>query len=288
MASRRTKAIIGVVLVAGLAVGAGFGLHSLWSTAKSHFNADTCTIGDYDLDPSQAAVASTMVGAVSKFSPRLPDRAAVLVLAAGLQESKLTNLAPGEGDRDSVGVLQQRPSQDWGKVTGGPNSIADRERRLQDVAFATTAFLDKLVEIPRWRRLSLADAVQRVQISADRSLYAQHEPEATTLARALLGRVPAGVSCDFGAPTKVAPAATVAAQASAQLGIDSPAAAGARTVRVPGAGWQTAAWFVANADRLGVERVSYAGQAWARGKGWKKAAAPTTEVVATMYAPKQK
>jgi len=283
MASRRTKAIIGVVVVAVLAVGAGFGLHSLWSTAKSHFTADTCTVGDYDLDPSQASVAATMVGAVTQFSPRLPDRAAVLVLAAALQESKLTNLGPGEGDRDSVGVLQQRPSQDWGRVPGGPNSIADREHRLNDIGFATTAFLHKLVEIPRWRRLSLADAVQRVQISADGSLYAQHEPEATALTKALLGRIPAGISCDFAAPTKVARAATVAAQAAAQLGIDPPATPDALTVRAPGAGWQTAAWFVANADRLGIERVSYAGEVWARGHGWKKAAAPTTEVVATMY-----
>jgi len=283
MGSRRAKVIVAVLVVAGLGVGAAFGLHSLWSTAKSHFTADTCTIGDYDIEPSQAAVASTMVGAVTKYSPSLPERAAVLVLAAGLQESKLTNLTPGEGDRDSVGVLQQRPSQDWGKVSGGPNATADRERRLNDVSFATTAFLDKLVEIPRWRRLSVADAVQRVQISADGSLYAQHEPEATALARALLGRVPAGVSCDFAAPTKVAAAATVAAQARAQLGIDSPAAADPRTVRVPGAGWQTAAWLVANADRLGIERVAYAGQAWARGHGWKKATASTAAVVATMY-----
>src|SRR4051812_689778 len=221
MTTRRTKAIVGVLVVAGLAVGAGFGLHSLWSSAKSHFTADTCTIGDYDLDPAQAAVASTMVGAVTRFSPHLPDRAAVLVLSAALQESKLTNLAPGEGDRDSVGVLQQRPSQDWGKVDGQPNSTADRERRLNDVGFATTAFLDKLVKIPRWRRLSVAEAVQRVQISADGSLYAQHEAEATALARALLGRVPAGVSCDFAAPTQVATPATVAAQAGAQLGLSS-------------------------------------------------------------------
>jgi hypothetical protein len=275
-------------VVAGLAVGAGFGLHSLWSTAKSHFTSDTCTVGDYDLDPSQAAVASTMVGAVTKYSRPLPDRAAVLVLAAGLQESKLTNLAPGQGDRDSVGVLQQRPSQDWGKVDGQPDSIADRERRLNDVGFATTAFLDKLVKVPHWRQLSLADAVQRVQISADGSLYAQHEPEASALARALLGRVPAGISCDFSAPTVVAPAAKVAAQAASQLGIDSPVAAGARTVRVPGARWQTAAWFVANADRLGIERVAYAGREWSRSHGWKKAGAPASAVVATLYDLKKK
>src|SRR4051794_31303253 len=105
MAARSTKAIVGVLVAAAAVVGAASGLHSLWTTAKTPLTSDTCTVGDYDLDPDQAAVASTMVGAVTRYRVRLPDRAAVLVLAAALQESKLTNLAPGEGDRDSVGVL---------------------------------------------------------------------------------------------------------------------------------------------------------------------------------------
>jgi hypothetical protein len=284
MANRTTKAVVGVLVVVGVAVGGGFGLHALWTTAKSHFTADTCTVESFDLDPDQAAVASTMVGAVTRYPKQLPDRAAVLVLAAALQESKLTNLAPGEGDRDSVGVLQQRPSQDWGKVSGQPNSLADRERRLNDVSFATTAFLDHLVKVKGWARLPLAEAVQDVQISADGSLYAQHEPEATALARALLGRTPAGISCDFAAPTKVAPAGTVAAQARTQLGITTPAAAGPLTVRAPGAHWQTAAWFVANADRLGIEQVAYAGRQWRRGHGWAKSSdASGAAVVATLH-----
>src|SRR3954452_19277537 len=163
MATRTTKAVVAVLVVAGLAVGGGFGLHSLWTTAKSHFAADNCMIGSYDLDPDQAAVASTMIGAVTKYRVTLPERAAVLALAAGLQESKLRNLAPGDGDRDSVGVLQQRPSQGWG---GGDPA------KLNDVGEATTEFLDKLVRIHRWQRLPLSEAVQQVQISADGSLYA--------------------------------------------------------------------------------------------------------------------
>ena len=279
MTTRGTKAIVGVLVVAGIAVGGGYGLHSLWTTAKSHLTSDTCTVGAYDLDPDQAAVASTMVGAVTRYRVHLPDRAAVLVLAAGLQESKLTNLAPGEGDRDSVGVLQQRPSQGW----GGGNAA-----KLNDVGEATKEFLDKLVAIPGWSRLPLADAVQRVQISADGTLYAQHEPEASALASALLGRTPAGITCEFGAPSKVAPAAVVAAQARTQLGIPTPRAVDAHTVRVPGAGWQTVAWCVANADRLGIEQVGYAGRAWSRSGGWKKSAgASAAAVVATMYVKKK-
>ena len=52
----------------------------------------------------------------------------MLVLAAGLQESKLSNLAPGEGDRDSVGVLQQRPSQGWGTPGQAADDVHLRHR----------------------------------------------------------------------------------------------------------------------------------------------------------------
>jgi hypothetical protein len=280
---RGTRALVGAVIVAAVAIGVVYGVRAIWSTAKSHFTTDSCTAGSYDVDPDQAAVAAEMVGAVTRYRPALPERATVLVLAAGLQESKLTNLAPGAGDRDSVGVLQQRPSQDWGKVSGETDTIAARTKRLTDVGEATTEFLDHLVKISNWQKLPLASAVQDVQISADGSAYAQHEPEAQALADALQGNKAAGITCSFGAPTEVATTAVVAAQARTQLGITTPAAAG-HTVRVLGAHWQTAAWFVANADRLGIERVDYAGREWTRADGWKKRpGASGAVVVATMY-----
>jgi hypothetical protein len=219
-----------------------------------------------------------MVGAVTRYRRPLPDRAAVLVVAAALQESKLTNLPPGQGDRDSVGVLQQRPSQGWG---GGS------AQRLTDVGEATTEFLDKLVRVPGWQRLPLAEAVQDVQISADGTLYAQHEDEATALVRALLGRVPAGITCSLDKPGTVSSAASVAARARAELGIRSPVAPAPSTVRVPGAHWQTAAWLVANAKRFGIDRVAYAGRTWTRSDGWKATpSVPTTAVTATLYTKK--
>ena len=276
-ASRSTKALIGVVVVAAIAVGGAFGLRALWNSAKSHLASDTCTVGAYVLDPDQAAVASTMVGAVTKYPRHLPERASVLVLAAGLQESKLRNLLPGEGDRDSVGVLQQRPSTGW----GGGNA-----NRLNDVGEATKEFLDYLLaHVPGWQQLPVADAVQRVQNSADPSgeSYGQHEPEAQALADALQGVKPAAITCDFAAPTKVASPTKVAQQAGDQLGINTPAAVDGQTVRVPGAHWQTAAWFVANADRLGIERVAYAGRVWTRKDGWKREPVTGAAVTATMY-----
>ncbi len=275
--ARSTRTILVIAVVAIVGLGGVFGVRKLWDLAKSHLTSSGCTIAGYELDTSQAAVASTMVGAVSRYSPALPERAAVLVLAAALQESKLRNLAPGQGDRDSIGVLQQRPSQGW-----GGSDPTNRAARLSNVGEATTEFLDHLVKFGNWQALPLAQAIQNVQISADGSAYAQHEGEAKALADALLGSRPAAISCSFETPTKVAPLAIVARQLRAQLPVGAPTTQG-HTVRVPGAAWQTAAWFVANADRLGIDEVAYDGMTWTRAHGWKTAPASKTAVVATLH-----
>ncbi len=63
------------------------------------------------LDPEQAAIAATIAGVAHQRS--MPRRAVMVAYAAALQESKLHNLS--YGDRDSVGVFQQRPSEGWGR-----------------------------------------------------------------------------------------------------------------------------------------------------------------------------
>ncbi len=283
MTRRGARLLAITVVVTAVVTAAVLGVRALWTTAKEHFAADSCTVAQFELDPDQASVAATMVGAVTKYRVTLPARANVLVLAAALQESKLTNLAPGSGDRDSVGVLQQRPSQGWGKVAGQPDSISARTKRLTDVGEATKEFLDQLVKVSGWQTMPLASAVQAVQISADGTAYAQHEQEAQALADALRGARPAGITCEFSPPAKVAATSVVAEQARTQLGITTPVA-GTHAVRVPGAHWQTASWFVANADRYGIEQVDYSGRRWTRSDGWKKRAqSSATEVVATMY-----
>jgi hypothetical protein len=273
---RSSRGPIIAVLVVAAVVGGYFGVSALWHKAQNAFSSDQCTVGSYDIDPDQASVAATMVGAVTSYRPALPERAAVLVLAAGLQESKLTNLAPGAGDRDSVGVLQQRPSQGWGSPPGN-------EASLNDVFEATNEFLDKLVQIDGWQQMPLAHAIQSVQISADESAYAPHEGEAQALADALQGHRAKGISCSFSKPTKVAAPSRVASLAQHDLPINAPDVT-ATGVRVPGAGWQTTAWFVANADRLGIEQVAYAGWRWSRADGWTgDRGASKSAVVATMY-----
>lgn len=240
-----------------------------------------CTAGGFDVDTGQASVAAQMVAEVYKSGIGHPDRAAVLSIAAALQESKLRNIAPGDGDRDSVGVLQQRPSQDWGRVAGKPDTIAARTARLTDVTEATREFLVKLQAFDHWWTLPAATAIQNVQVSADGSLYAQHEPLAAALSAALLGRVAAGLTCTFDAPTVVARTSDVVAELEHELGLTTPVAT-AGTIRVPGAGWQTATWFVANADRYGIAEVGFSGRTWTRKGGWQKSTATAAQVQATM------
>ena len=101
-------------------------------------------------------------------SRRLPRRAAVLAVATAIVESELANVH--YGDRDSLGLFQQRPSQGWG-------SPAD----ILNPAAATGKFLDHLVTIPRWQYLPPGVAEQLVQRSARPERYAPQEPPAAEL-----------------------------------------------------------------------------------------------------------
>ena len=269
MAARARTGLVALVVVALAVAAIAVGARVLWNAAQSAVKSDGCDFGDYTLDLSQAQVASTIVGTVLK--RELPERAAVLTIGAALQESKLRNLAAGSGDRDSVGILQQRPSQGWGTAA-----------QISDVRYATGKFLDAVIKVPNWQSDSLAAVVQAVQVSADGAAYARHEPEAQQISDALSGAKATGVTCSFDKPKVVASTAAVAQAVKANLPVSTPVQAG-RAVTVSGAGWATASWFVCNADSLGIDSVAYAGQNWSRSKGWKPDAAATkAAVIATM------
>src|SRR4051812_31294174 len=101
---------IAVALVAAGVVG-GLSLRHHAPPPSSFPPASGATT--YTLDVEQAA-NSTTIAAVGK-RLGLPDHAVTVALAAALQESRLQNLA--YGDRDSLGLFQQRPSQGWGTST---------------------------------------------------------------------------------------------------------------------------------------------------------------------------
>ncbi|MEO7261292.1 MAG: hypothetical protein ABI047_08580 [Jatrophihabitantaceae bacterium] len=270
MAGRRTQRGGTALLVVVIVLGAlAFGARTLWRAAQSVVRPAGCDFGSHFLELDQAEVASTIVGVVLK--RELPERAAVLTIGAALQESKLRNIPPGQGDRDSVGILQQRPSQGWG--------TADQ---IADVRYATGKFLDAVVRVPNWQDDSLATVVQTVQISADGSAYGRHEDQAQAIADALFGGAPTAVTCRFDKPDRSAEPAGVAAALTRDLPVSTPALA-SRTVTVAGAGWASAAWFVCNANRLGIESVRHAGKRWSYSDGWQDDDAATgSAVIATL------
>jgi peptidoglycan DL-endopeptidase CwlO len=105
-----------------------------------------------------------------------PPRAWLIALATAKQESDLRNI--NYGDRDSLGLFQQRPSQGWGSPA-----------QVLDPVYSTTTFLDHLLQVPGWDRLPVTVAAQTVQRSAFPDAYAKWEG----LAAALVGQL-AGVS----------------------------------------------------------------------------------------------
>ncbi len=96
-------------------------------------------------------------------------RSAVIAVATAMQESTLENL--NYGDRDSLGLFQQRPSAGWGTPAQITNPV-----------YAADAFLHALAAYqaahPGWATQPLYAAAQGVQGSAFPYAYAQWENQA--------------------------------------------------------------------------------------------------------------
>ena len=107
----------------------------------------------------------------------LPARAASIALATAYQESKLRNL--DHGDRDSLGLFQQRPSQGWGTAA-----------QIQDPYYAINAFYDALEKIDGYQTMRITEAAQEVQRSGFPEAYEDHAADGRALASALTGYSP--------------------------------------------------------------------------------------------------
>jgi len=142
--------------------------------------AVTTTVGSVngvELTGEQRRNAATIVAVGRTLG--VPDRGIVIALAAALQESSLRNLS--HGDRDSVGLFQQRPSQGWGTAAA-----------LQDPATAAELFYTGnpgktrgLLGVRGWSSMSLTAAAQAVQVSAYPNEYAKWEQTARALLASL-------------------------------------------------------------------------------------------------------
>ncbi|MFE2639358.1 C40 family peptidase [Streptomyces scopuliridis] len=102
----------------------------------------------------------------------VPAGGQIMALATALQESGLRNLT--YGDRDSLGLFQQRPSQGWGTAN-----------EILDPVHSSTMFYEALEKVSGWQSLSVTQAAQAVQRSGFPEAYAKWEPLATALQQAI-------------------------------------------------------------------------------------------------------
>ena len=244
-----------------------------------------CTVqadGEVALDTVQMANAATITAVGIRRG--MPEQAVVIALATALQESKLENR--DDGDRDSVGLFQQRPSQGWG--------TADK---IKDPRYAADKFYTALKKVKGWNKMRVTDAAQRVQRSAYPHAYEKWADESAVLARALTGKATGAVACTLtGAPVLRGAAAAAAVLKGLKLdwgkGLAKPVAAQAAglTVAVTDAstGWRYAHWLVSHASDTGLERVRFADLEWYAPDGkWQPVTAGTgageRQVVAQVF-----
>ncbi|WP_324276249.1 hypothetical protein [Blastococcus brunescens] len=135
-------------------------------------SSDACVLPGSGVAVTPEQIGNARIIAQVARDRGLPDRAVVIALATAQQESTLRNL--DYGDRDSLGLFQQRPSQGWGT-----------EAQVQDPVYAAGKFYDWLVTVPNWETGRLTDVAQAVQRSGYPELYQQHEAMAVELTAAL-------------------------------------------------------------------------------------------------------
>lgn len=234
---------------------------------RSPMRSEYCTAkvgtteAQVDLEQAQWSALIAAIG----IERGLPPRATTIAIATAFQESKLHNI--DHGDRDSVGLFQQRPSQGWGTV-----------EQILDPHYSIGKFFDGLVKVKGYAGMKITAAAQKVQRSAFPGAYAQHENDARALASALTGYSPASFSCQV----------NVSQSGNADSVDNSVQDAFGKTTVSPGKdklsypmsgspanmkarGWSLAQYLVANAAQLKIAGISFDGRSWtakASPKGW--------------------
>jgi hypothetical protein len=258
-----------IVIAALLGVGAYLAYSAYQRFVVQVLTVPGCQAGTgqnvIPLDFGQAADAATVAGVAAR--DHLPASALTVAYATAFQESKLENLS--YGDRDSVGIFQQRPSQGWGSAA-----------QLQDPAYATQAFFGALVKVPDYTTIPVYQAAQDVQHSADGYAYQQYAQTGAQLAADFTAR-PHAVTCWYspsaqaadenvsprlnlhGAAEELDSVFGTPGQSGALRGVTRIRSGSADLITAaPGAGWTVANWLVAHASSYGITQVSYAGYQW--------------------------
>ncbi|MFF0201908.1 C40 family peptidase [Streptomyces sp. NPDC005017] len=206
---------IGVfVLSPFLLAGTAMLMASSSEAAQSTYSSLAC-VGDVDTDAVIEQVTKILNGASAKnvhvegltlpeeqipnartivatgISLHVLKKGQIIALATAMQESRLRNLS--SGDRDSLGLFQQRPSQGWGTA-----------EEIHDPVYASTQFYKHLLAVDGWQQMTVTQAAQAVQRSAYPDAYAQWEPLATALQKAIAATFPGTSGTDPDTSTSTA------------------------------------------------------------------------------------
>src|SRR5436305_4321290 len=238
-----TRLILVAVALVVLLVGAGL---LIWDATRGPNGppkaaGKPCRVRNYGLDLAQARNATTIAAVGKRLG--LPDHAVSIALATAYLESGLHNIS--YGDRDSLGLFQQRPSQGWGTPA-----------QIMTPHYAAASFYRHLARVPGWQVIAVTDAAQKVQRSALPNGYAQFEPAARAIAEALTGEVPAGFTCRVSFPAG-APAVGLQQALSTEVGLSS-----LSVPLVAARGWTVASWLIGHAADYKISAVSFGGQPW--------------------------
>jgi hypothetical protein len=281
----RTAIVVLVIAIAlgGLAFAARYAFDRITATPPP---PPGCQAGpntqSISLDTGQASIASMIAGVADR--RHLPKQALVIALATAMQESDLENL--DYGDRDSLGVFQQRPSEGWGTPA-----------EIEDPVYATTRFFEALVKVPKYTKIPLYAAAQDVQHSADGNAYEQWTGIAATLAGSFTGTSPGAVTCWYtpagranltGALKQLTQTFGPAGKDGVLAGVTTERSVKKKKVRTTAVvhvqrdgGWTVAGWLVAHAQQYGISQIRYAGYVWnaANGSmGWQRASRSASPV----------
>ncbi|HSO63538.1 MAG TPA: hypothetical protein VLQ78_00435 [Ornithinibacter sp.] len=249
---RRAAGLLTLALVGVLGTGAWLGVRHLQDLVVGERCEVTASGTTFEWAPDQASNAAAITAIAVQRD--LPPRAATIAIATAMQESKVRNVT--FGDRDSLGLFQQRPSQGWGTA-----------EQILDPEYSTNKFYDALVKVEGYTDLDIAEAAQAVQRSAAGEAYAQHEPQARVTASVLSGQTAGGIGCALEDPSSPGDPEAVVALVEKDFGI--PATAGDGTVTVvtdsDELAWAVGSWAVARATDTDAVRVTVHRQEWVRG-----------------------
>ena len=268
--NRRRGRIALLLVLALVAGGAWFASRVLYHAVLTPQCTITAAGMTESFDPEQTGNAA-LISAVS-MQRGLSPRAATIALTTAYQESKIRNIR--FGDRDSLGLFQQRPSQGWGT-----------KEQILDPIYSTNKFYDALVKFKGYERADITEIAQKVQRSGYPEAYRDHEGQGRVLASALTGHSPAGLTCRLDDPTKVAEPSLVATDLAEQMGIKGAKAGnGVVTVTAPDVrrAWAAGHWAVARAEQYGITKVEVGERAWERGngdEGWSEGTASTAVTI---------